>query len=64
MGYKDRIKPVKAQRIGGSEVFIQLVNVSQNWKVEYQICEIFAQFGYLADLVPVLYTGSDDKWSC
>ena len=63
-GYTDIIKPVKARRIGGSEVFIQLANVPQNRKVEYQIREIFAQFGYLADLAPVLYTGSDDKWSC
>ena len=62
--YDQTLTPIKSRRIGGPEVFIQLVNVPQNRNAEYEIREVFAEYGYISDIAPVTYTDSKtDKWS-
>src|SRR5438128_475785 len=62
-GYEQKVKPVKARRIGGSEICIQLVNVPLNRQVEQPIREAFATYGIVSDLAAVIYVDSTNKWS-
>ena len=62
-GYEDTVTPVKARRIGGSEIFIELVNVPQNRAAEDQMREALSLYGYVSDMAPVIYVDSTSKWS-
>src|SRR5437016_6841894 len=62
--FNQTVTPVKSRRIGGPEVFIQLVNVPQNRNAENEIREVFAEYGYITALAPVTYSDSKTgKWS-
>jgi hypothetical protein len=60
-GYEATLTPIKARRIGGSEVFIELVNVPQSDGVDQDIREVFAEWGVISDIAPVVYVDDDDE---